>query len=69
MALAFKATVPSNLSNISKSVYYQFVKKWGSNGTGDGQFDGPFGIAIDSSGNVYVTDYNHDRIQVFTSAN
>ena len=45
----------------------QFVTKWGSDGGGDGQFDTPAGIAVDSSGNVYVVDkYNH-RIQKFTS--
>ena len=31
-----------------------FITKWGSEGSDDGQFDGPKGIAIDSSGNVYV---------------
>ena len=35
---------------------YSFVTKWGSNGTADGQFISPDGIAVDSSGNVYVTD-------------
>jgi tripartite motif-containing protein 71 len=43
----------------------QFVAKWGSVGSGEGQFNGPEGIAVDSPGNVYVTDYNNDRIQVF----
>ena len=27
----------------------------------------PHGIAIDSSGNVYVADYGNNRIQKFTS--
>ena len=44
-----------------------FITKWGSNGSGDGQFNGPQGVAVDGSGNVYVVDaYNH-RIQKFTS--
>ena len=44
-----------------------FLLKWGSFGTGDGQFARPRGNAVDSSGNVYVVDaYNH-RIQKFTS--
>ena len=36
---------------------YVFDTKWGSNGTGDGQFWDPRGIAVDSSGNVVVTGY------------
>ena len=42
---------------------YKFVNKWGSTGKGDGQFSGPDGIAIDSSGNVYVADNDNKRIQ------
>ena len=33
-----------------------FITKWGTEGTGDGQFSNPDGIAVDSSGNVYVAD-------------
>ena len=39
--------------------------KWGTEGSGDGQFAGPNGIAVDGSGNVYVTDYSYNRVQVF----
>ena len=44
-----------------------FITKWGSEGTGDGQFDVPGWIAIDESGNVYVTDLVAARVQVFDS--
>ncbi len=37
-----------------------FIAKWGSEGTGDGQFHGPMGIAVDSSGYVYISDANTD---------
>jgi len=37
---------------------------FGSFGSGNGQFNGLFGIAVDSSGNVYVTESQNDRIQV-----
>ena len=45
----------------------QFITKWGSYGSGDGQFDSPGGIGVDSSGNVYVADSGNYRIQKFTS--
>jgi DNA-binding beta-propeller fold protein YncE len=44
-----------------------FITKWGSEGTGDGQFYGPNGIAVDSRGNVYVADSYNNRIQKFDS--
>jgi hypothetical protein len=46
---------------------YSFVKKWGSKGTADGQFDVPFGIANSNLGSVIVTDYKNYRIQKFTA--
>lgn len=42
------------------------ITTWGGNGTADGQFSGPQGIAVDSAGNVYVADTNNNRIQKFT---
>jgi DNA-binding beta-propeller fold protein YncE len=53
-------------SILDSDAYAQvFSFKWGSQGNGDGQFDRPVGIAIDSSGNVYVTDQNNNRVQKF----
>lgn len=46
---------------------YQYLFKWGSNGTGDGQFLRPHDIDFDSEGNVYVSDRDLNNIQKFTS--
>ena len=43
----------------------KFITKWGTPGSGDGQFEEPTGIAINSLGNVYVVDRGNNRIQVF----
>ena len=44
-----------------------FLTKWGTSGSGDGQFKYPYGIAVASDGNVYVGDTLNNRIQKFTS--
>ena len=44
-----------------------FLLKWGSEGTDDGQFKGVFAVAVDGEGSVYVADQNNGRIQKFTS--
>jgi streptogramin lyase len=42
------------------------VSNWGSKGSGDGQFNDPTSVAVDStSGKVYVADPTNKRIQVF----
>jgi len=46
-----------------------FVLKWGGSGSLEGQFSsGPRGVAVDSAGNVYVTDSGNQRIQKFDSS-
>ena len=42
-----------------------FLTKWGGFGSGNGQFNLPAGVAVDSLGNVYVTDFNNNRFQKF----
>jgi RTX calcium-binding nonapeptide repeat (4 copies)/NHL repeat len=40
----------------------------GIHGSGDGQLWTPQGVAVSSSGNVYVADWNNDRVQEFSSS-
>ena len=43
----------------------QFLMKFGSSGTGEGEFDRPNDVAVDKDGIIYVTDWPNDRLQVF----
>jgi len=47
---------------------YVFSKKWGTIGTGNGQFNAPEGITVDTSGLAYVADTGNNRIQQFRLA-
>jgi sugar lactone lactonase YvrE/regulation of enolase protein 1 (concanavalin A-like superfamily) len=51
------------------------LPQWWTYGTGDGQFNSPLGIAVDSTGNVHETDFGHapsmvysNRVQIFDAA-
>ena len=42
---------------------------FGTNGSGNGQFQNPAGLAVNSAGTtVYVSDYNQSRVQSFVSS-
>jgi len=41
-----------------------FDLKFGSNGTGDGQFNFPIGIFVNET-NIFVADVNNNRVQIF----
>jgi DNA-binding beta-propeller fold protein YncE len=44
-----------------------FLFSFGSRGTARGQFESPLGLAIDSSGRVFVADTGNRRVQVFSA--
>ena len=68
LSLAFLGLM---IGSISSNIYakYDYFLKWGSNGNGPGQFQVPYGVAVDSSSNVFVADTRNDRIQQFKLAN
>jgi DNA-binding beta-propeller fold protein YncE len=51
-----------------------YITGWGNNGgdgtsgTGNGEFNSPADLCIDTAGNVYVADNSNNRVQAFTSS-
>ena len=45
--------------------FFSHATNWGAHGTLDGEFNVPWGVATDSSGDVYVADYGNNRIEKF----
>ena len=43
----------------------KFIKSWGKNGSGPGEFNSPHTIAMDSRGSLFVGDRSNNRIQIF----
>ena len=43
----------------------KFIKSWGKNGSGPGEFNSPHTIAMDSRGRLFVGDRSNNRIQIF----
>ncbi len=43
----------------------EYVRHWGTPGTGDGEFNLPHSVTVDSKGLVYVADRANSRVQVF----
>src|SRR5499426_3283644 len=43
----------------------KLMKTWGKLGTGQGEFDPPHALAMDSRGRLFVGDRNNNRIEIF----
>ena len=43
----------------------QYLGHWGSYGSGDGQFNTPYGVCVTSVGEVVVCDCSNHQIQIF----
>ncbi len=52
--LANRRTESDLPSTVSTNPTYEFSLKWGTEGTGDGQFDRPTGVSVMSDGSAYV---------------
>ena len=61
---AVASTVASNVVPVTAPAY---LRKWGEAGEAGGKFKYPSADAIDPNGNVWVTDYNNNRIEEFSS--
>jgi NHL repeat len=64
LVIAAVSNVISAMTSYAASSY-TLIRQWGSGGIGNGQFNLPWSLALDSSNNVYVIDRNNERIQKF----
>ena len=57
----------SNHCILNYTLNGKFISKIGKYGNGELEFDWPYGLTIDeSNGNIYVSDYNNNRIQILS---
>jgi DNA-binding beta-propeller fold protein YncE len=43
-----------------------YLTRFGREGTAEGAFEYPNGVAVDGRGRIYVTDWNNDRLQLWS---
>ncbi len=47
---------------------FAYSSQFGSEGSGNGQFRGPWGVAVNSSGDVWVADATNSRLEEFSAS-
>jgi len=55
----------SNARIVKFSPDGKFIKAWGKEGTGPGEFNNPHSLAMDSKGRLFVADRGNSRVQIF----
>ena len=68
VTLCLAALASCLVASVALADSYQYVTAWGSNGAGNGQFNGIKAIAMDASGNLYVADQGNARIEKLSSS-
>ncbi len=46
----------------------EYLTHWGRRGTGDGEFNLPHDVCLDSRGRLYVADRANQRVQIFDAS-
>src|SRR3972149_6699925 len=67
ITMSIMALLLASMINVKEVSAQIFLFKFGTDGSGDGEFADPQGVAVDSTGNIYVADTDNDRIQKFNS--
>ena len=67
--LASSAAILLSFAATPARAALSFVQNFGVQGAGLGQFNSPYGVATDTTGLVYVADFNNNRIDRFDPAN
>ena len=63
--LTYITHMDSNNVSVYSQQGFSHIVSWGQEGSQDGEFRHPQGVAVNNSGYVYVTDADNNRIQVF----
>jgi sugar lactone lactonase YvrE len=65
--ITFYVMIASAVAAVALACSYVYEGKWGSFGSGNGQFDRPWGMALAANGTVYIADSGNYRVQSFTA--